>query len=50
MENKKAVAVENAAEDTIDLLEIFRALYRRWVWIVFVALVFGIELLESKFK
>ena len=23
MENKKAVAVENAAEDTIDLLEIF---------------------------
>ena len=29
MENKKAVAVEaNAAEDTIDLLEIFRALYR----------------------
>lgn len=44
MENKKAVAVENAAEDTIDLLEIFRALYRRWVWIVFVALVFGIAL------
>lgn len=37
MENKKAVAVENAAEDTIDLLEIFRALYRRWVWIVFTA-------------
>lgn len=35
MENKKNVAVENAAEDTIDLLEIFRALYRRWVWIVF---------------
>ena len=44
MENKKAVAVENAAEDTIDLLEIFRALYRRWVWIVFTALVFGIAL------
>lgn len=44
MENKKAVAVENAAEDTIDLLEIFRALYRRWVWIVFAALVFGIAL------
>ena len=44
MENKKNVAVENAAEDTIDLLEIFRALYRRWVWIVFVALVFGIAL------
>ena len=41
---KKAVAVENAAEDTIDLLEIFRALYRRWVWIVFAALVFGIAL------
>lgn len=44
MENKKAVAVENAAEDTIDLLEIFRALYRRWVWIFFTALVFGIAL------
>lgn len=41
MENKKAVEVENAAEDTIDLVEIFRALYKRRVWIVLAAVVFG---------
>lgn len=41
MENKKVVEVENAAEDTIDLVEIFRALYKRRVWIVLAAVVFG---------
>ena len=41
MENKKTVEVENAAEDTIDLVEIFRALYKRRVWIVLAAVVFG---------
>ena len=41
MENKKVVEVENAAEDTIDLVEIFRALYKRRVWIVLAAVAFG---------
>ena len=41
MENKKALEVENAAEDTIDLVEIFRALCKRWAWIVLAAIVFG---------
>ena len=44
MENKKAVAVENVAEDTIDLVEIFQALCKRWAWIVLAAVVFGTAL------
>ena len=44
MENKKALEVENAAEDTIDLVEIFQALCKRWAWIVLAAVVFGTAL------
>ena len=42
MENKEAMVMENsAAEDTIDLMEIFRALRKRWYWIILAAVVFG---------
>ena len=34
----------SAEEDTIDLMEIFRALRKRWYWIVLLAIIFGAAL------
>ena len=42
MESKEITAMgASAEEDTIDLMEIFRALRKRWYWIVLLAIIFG---------
>ena len=45
MESKEITAMgASAEEDTIDLMEIFRALCKRWYWIVLLAIIFGAAL------
>lgn len=45
MESKEITAMgASAEEDTIDLMEIFRALRKRWYWIVLLAIIFGAAL------
>lgn len=41
MEGKEVVMENSAAEDTIDLMEIFRALCKRWYWVFLAVIVFG---------
>lgn len=45
MEGKEITAMgASAEEETIDLMEIFRALRKRWYWVVLLAIVFGAAL------
>ena len=48
MESKEITAMgASAEEDTIDLMEIFRALRKRWYWIVLLAIIFGAIFADS---
>lgn len=44
MEGNEVVMETDAAEDTIDVMEILRALRKRWYWIILAAIVFGAAL------